>query len=247
MENIFHETYKRLTPDTKAHADVFNTIFDQLFKNDSLLKENQEIEYITEGSILELCDKKKKSFRFLAYNDIGRGSSCSLIDTPSTHTDGTGNIWIGEFQWLIPIYEKGKTRPTNFHCILKMRNLLGEDYAKTGWLMGKEGEEIIGWDNWIQANGCSFAVNADVHGLGNGKYYVVRGINLPNGLTDSYVEVFKNDYIEELLCRDGANIYIKKRFPYTEWGEWRCLSSDKTMPVYVGSTAPEDTNVLWVW
>lgn len=38
MENAFHETYKRLTPDTKAHADVFNALFDKCLENDKFLK-----------------------------------------------------------------------------------------------------------------------------------------------------------------------------------------------------------------
>lgn len=248
MEKIFHETYKRLTPDTKAHADVFNAIFDKLFQNDGLLKEGQDIEYIYEGSILELCEKKKKSFRFLAYNRLWRGHSPSIQDTPSIHDADTGNVWNGEFKWLCPFYENANDFPSGIQCILNMRNLLGEEYVKTGWLIDNGDEDIeIVWDDWIQTNGCSFAIDKDICELENGNYYVIRGINLPNKIQNAYIEVFKNSIVEEILCRDGANIYIKKRSPYTEWGEWKCLSTDKTIPVYVGSTPPEDTNMLWVW
>lgn len=248
MKNAFHETYKRLTPDTKAHADVFNTIFDQLFQNDSLLKEEQKIEYITEGSILELCEKKKKSFRFIAYSYVDRSYSQLVMDMPNYGNDENNNFWHGEFQWLFPIVKDNGSRPSGIHCVLRVKNLSGEEYVRTGWTVDDTGDGLrVIWDKWIQTSGCSFKSNIDVHELSNGKYFIRDGTNLPKGIRNAYIEVSDSGYFKEMLCRDGANIYIKKRNPHAEWGEWKCLSSDKTMPVYVGSTPPEDTNVLWVW
>lgn len=38
MENIFHDVYEKLTTDTRAHADVFNALFDKFLENDKFLK-----------------------------------------------------------------------------------------------------------------------------------------------------------------------------------------------------------------
>lgn len=252
MENTFHETYKRLTPDTKAHADVFNTIFDQLFQNDSLLKENQEIEYITEGSILELCEKKKKSFRFIAYSYVGRGMGRIVEDMPNYGNDNILNFWYGEFQWLFPIVKGSGTYPSDIHCILRVKNLSGEEYIRTVWTLDDTGDGLrFIWDKWIKVYDCSVVYAKDVNELPNGKYFVMNGVNLPKGISDAHIEVSEGHYIKEMLCRDGANMYIKRGYSRlhepTEWGEWKCISTNNTMPVYVGSTAPENTDVLWVW
>lgn len=228
------------TTDTQTLIDfIANFVFEQ------------EIEYITNGSILEICEKKKKSFRFIVYSDMGRYSSGFVTDMPNYGVRGNDNddLWHGEFQWILPIVKGSGSYHSGIHCILRVKNLSGEEYVRTGWTLDDTGDGLrFIWDKWIQASGCSFKSYIDVHLLSNGKYFVINGINLPKGLWGGYVEVIKNNNIEEILCRCGANVYIKTKNIYNgEWGEWRCLSSDKTMPVYVGSIPPEDTNVLWVW
>lgn len=263
MENIFHDVYEKLTTDTRAHADVFNTIFDQLFQNDRLLKESQEIEYIYEGSVLEFCKQKGKSFKFIAYNDTGRGSSNSIIDLPKNSMEVGGNVWYGEFSRLDKI-AMGISHPAGIDIKFSVKNLAGDSFINIGTITDEVENGTISeilWSGWKQVTGYQVLLDADIHLLETGKYYIYNGTSLPDGCRQAYIEVIDiSKGFRFITCyayfynNDGykpehsIGMYIKEQDPYWNiWSDWKCISNPNTKAVYVGEAAPTDNSNIWMW
>lgn len=90
MENIFHDVYEKLTTDTRAHADVFNTIFDQLFQNDSFLKKvcdlaiqhmNTSDVHVTEEDKANWTNKAEKTLVSTQANGLMSATDKQKVDS----------------------------------------------------------------------------------------------------------------------------------------------------------------------